>query len=673
MAHKLNQKQQQAVNNISDPLLVLAGAGSGKTSVITHKIAYLVKRCGYAADQVAAVTFTNKAAKEMKARAAQMLGAAAGENLRVSTFHTLGLNIIQEEAEALEMRRNFSIFDDQDCFGLLKELTERELKADKSAIYLLQQQLGSWKNKLFSPDQALAVASGQNELYAARVYQRYVRHLKACNAVDFDDLILLPAQLLKQNTQLRHQWQAKIRYLMVDEYQDTNTAQYELVKLLAGPEARFTVVGDDDQSIYSWRGANPENLELLKQDFPRLEVVKLEQNYRCSGRVLKSANALIGNNPHLFVKRLWSDLSYGDPIRVVETGNEEQEARFVISDISVRRMSEAANYSDFAILYRGNFQARIFERTLIEQKIPYRISGGQSFFARAEIRDVMAYLRLLVNPDDDAAFIRIANVPRREIGAITLEKLGNYAREKHISMLKASIETGLSTRLQGKGLTAVQRFSKMIGGTSTHCKRGNIGETLNTFIKQLSYDSWLLETSSTPAAAEYRWKNVQELLGWIEDMLQEIKAEDEPLSTVVTRLVLRDRQEKDKDENSGKEVQLLTLHAAKGLEYPHVYMVGMEEDLLPHKSAIEEDNVEEERRLCYVGITRAKSTLTMTLAKQRKRFGTQVNCKASRFLDELPADDLDWPAKQGPVSEADRRDRGRAHLARLKAMLEAGD
>ena len=460
---------------------------------------------------------------------------------------------------------------------------------------------------------------------------------------------------------------------MVDEYQDTNGAQYELVKLLAGPEAGFTVVGDDDQSIYSWRGANPENLELLKKDFPRLEVIKLEQNYRCSGRVLKSANALIGNNPHLFIKRLWSDLDYGEPIRVIDTANEEQEARFVVSDISARRMMNGDKYSDFAILYRGNFQARIFEKTLIEQKIPYRISGGQSFFARAEIRDIMAYLRLLVNPDDDAAFIRIANVPRREIGAITLEKLGNYARERHLSMLKASMETGLVTRLQGKGLSAVQRFTKMIEAASTQCQGSEIVQTLKAFIKQLSYDSWLLETSSSPAAAEYRWKNVQELLGWIEDMLQEVVTEKEPLSTVVTRLVLRDQQEKDKADNDGNQVQLLTLHAAKGLEYSHVYMVGMEEGLLPHKSAIEEENIDEERRLCYVGITRAKSTLTMTQANERKRFGAVVNCKASRFLDELPTEDLAWPAKQKPVSEDARREIGRAHLARLKAILDADD
>ena len=670
MAHKLNSQQQKAVNNISNPLLVLAGAGSGKTSVITFKIAHLVTNCGYSADQVAAVTFTNKAAKEMKERVCQMLGSETGDKLRVSTFHTLGLNIIREETKALEMRRNFSIFDDQDCMSLLLELTENELKRDKSAIYQLQELMGSWKNKLLTPERALAQANGQNEQYAAKIYQRYVRHLKACNAVDFDDLILLPALLFQQNPQIRHQWQAKIRYLLVDEYQDTNGAQYELVKQLVGPEAKFTVVGDDDQSVYSWRGANPENLQLLKKDFPQLEVVKLEQNYRCSKRVLKSANALISNNPHAFEKKLWSNLAYGAPIRILETDNEEQEARLVISDISSRRLTENALYADFAILYRGNFQARLFEKTLIEQKIPYRVSGGQSFFARAEIRDIMAYLRLLVNPDDDAAFIRIANVPRREIGAITLEKLGNYARERHISMLAASFEGGLASRLKGKGLTAVQGFSKMISSTTRQCQGNNIAQTLRSFIKQLCYDSYLLETSSTPAAAEFRWKNVQELLGWIEDMLQDVPGEEEPLATVVTRLVLRDRQEKDKDDNEGNEVQLLTLHAAKGLEYSHVYMVGMEEELLPHKSSIEEENIDEERRLCYVGITRAKSTLTMTLAKERKRYGAQIKCLPSRFLDELPVDDLDWPARQAPVSEEERRDKGREHIARLRAILD---
>ncbi|RLA01204.1 MAG: DNA helicase Rep, partial [Gammaproteobacteria bacterium] len=642
LAHKLNPQlnpqQQAAVNNISVPLLVLAGAGSGKTAVITHKIAHLVKHCGYSADQVAAVTFTNKSAKEMKARAISMLGAELGETLRVSTFHTLGMNIIREETKALGMAKNFTIFDDQDCMTLLKELTERELHGDKSAIYQLQEQLGQWKNKLLTPQQAITLANGQNELYAAKVYQRYVRHLKACNAVDFDDLILLPAQLLKADLQARHRWQAKIRYLLVDEYQDTNGAQYELVKLLVGPEARFTVVGDDDQSIYSWRGANPENLKLLKKDFPRLQVVKLEQNYRCSKRILKSANALIENNAHVFDKRLWSDLDVGDPIRVLETENEELEARIVVSDIVSSKASQNIQYSDFAILYRGNFQARIFEKTLLENRVPYRVSGGQSFFARAEIRDIMAYLRLLVNPNDDAAFIRIVNVPRREIGAITLEKLGNYARERHISMFEACNGPGLPSRLKGKGLKGVQGFSRMIQDTSRHCKDGAISSVLGDFIKNLSYDSWLLESSNTPAAAEYRWKNVKELLGWVDDMLTEVSGEEDKLAAVVTRLVLRDRQEKDKDNNDGNEVQLLTLHASKGLEFPHVYLVGMEEELLPHKSSIEEDNIEEERRLCYVGITRAKNNLTMTHAKQRKRFGSQIRCKVSRFLDELPVD-----------------------------------
>ena len=669
--HKLNPEQQRAVNNISDPLLVLAGAGSGKTAVITHKIAHLIKHCGYRADQVAAVTFTNKSAKEMKARAIKMLGASSGEKLRVSTFHTLGLNIIREETAALGMRKNFSIFDDQDTIALLKELTERELHNDKNALYQLQGNIGTWKNKLLSPEQAMAQVTGQNELYAAKIYQRYVRHLKACNAVDFDDLIFLPAQLFKENTKIRHSWQAKIRYLLVDEYQDTNGAQYELVKQLVGPEARFTVVGDDDQSIYSWRGANPENLQLLKEDFPRLEVVKLEQNYRCSRRVLKSANALIDNNPHLITKRLWSDLAYGDPIRVIETADEELESRCVASDISSGRMAKKAKYSDFAILYRGNFQARIFEKALMEQKIPYRISGGQSFFARAEIRDIMAYMRLLINPSDDAAFIRIANVPRREIGAISLEKLGNYAKERHISMLAASQEIGLSSRIKGKGLNAIQRFATMITSTANACHGRDTEEVIKQFINKLSYDSWLLETSSTPSAAEYRWKNVQELLSWISDMLDENVKEDNPLSEVITKLVLRDRQDKDKDEKEANEVQLLTLHAAKGLEFPHVYLVGMEEELLPHKNAIEEDNIDEERRLCYVGITRAKSTLTMTLAKERKRFGSVVKCEASRFLDELPEDDLDWPAKNGPVSEEERIDKGRSHLAALRAMLDS--
>ena len=666
--HRLNPQQAAAVRNISSPLLVLAGAGSGKTSVITQKIAHLVKECGFQPEHIAAVTFTNKAAREMQERVAKSIGREEAKDLKISTFHTLGLNIIRAELKALDMRHNFSIFDAQDAMALLAELTASELKGDKQALYGLQTTISDWKNALLTPEQAQASVSNQNERYAAVIYKRYQEYLQSCNALDFDDLIMRPTQLLMEDREIRNRWQNKIRYMLVDEYQDTNDAQYQLVKAIVGPEARFTVVGDDDQSIYAWRGANPENLKILKEDFPSLELVKLEQNYRCSGRVLKAANALIANNPHIFVKRLWSDLGFGDPIRVVETPDEEQEARRVVSDIISRKSMGGVTYDQFAILYRGNFQARQFEKILIEYKVPYKVSGGTSFFARTEIRDIMAYFRLLVNPDDDAAFIRIANVPKREVGATTLKKLGDFARLKHCSLFDAIKSADLAEHLSSRGVKALRDFRAFIEHFARECYGSEPFDNVDRFIREIGYDSYLLDTSSSPEAAEYRWQNVKELLRWVEMGLKETETDD-ALSDVITKLVLRDRESEDEDNK--QEVQLLTLHAAKGLEYEHVYMVGFEEELLPHKSSIEEDNIEEERRLCYVGITRAKKTLTLTLASQRKRFGEMVTCRPSRFLDEIPSDDLDWPKKNAPISEEEQRDRGRSHLAGLRAMLDS--
>jgi len=669
---RLNEQQNLAVKQTSSPLLVLAGAGSGKTAVITQKIVHLVTKCGYKANQIAAVTFTNKAAKEMKARVSKLLGEGAAKGLIVSTFHNLGLNIIRQEYKTLGIRQNFTIFDDQDSLALMRELCKKDVDTDKSELLDILNKISSWKNDLMLPDQAIAKAKDNDELLAAKLYEAYKRSLKAYNAVDFDDLILVPTLLLKHNDEVRIKWHNKIRYLLVDEYQDTNTSQYELVKLLTGKLGSFTVVGDDDQSIYSWRGAQPKNLELLQHDFPNLKVVKLEQNYRSCGRILKSANVLIANNPHLFDKSLWSDKDYGEPIRVLSVKEDNHEAERVVSEILARKIKHNYKFSDFAILYRGNHQSRLLERALVNKQVPYKVSGNTSFFARAEIKDVLAYLKLLINPDDDNAFIRIANVPKREIGATTLEKLGNYANERHIGMFEAIFELGLEEHLTGKGLRAVRKFGEIMVRASDNLKRGDTMEVLNELMAYIGYHGYLFETSSSPKAAEFRWSNVSELLGWIEKGLEDNASEDDPFARTVSKICLREMLERNSEEDEEhNEVQLMTLHASKGLEFPHVYLLGMEEELLPHKSSIEEDNVEEERRLAYVGVTRAKETLAIMVAKQRARYGEMVNSVPSRFLEEMPQEDLDWEEDRLQISDDEKRERGKASMANLRKMLSS--
>ncbi|MDX1526344.1 MAG: DNA helicase Rep [Pseudidiomarina maritima] len=667
----LNPRQQEAVRAITGPVLVLAGAGSGKTRVITEKIAHLITRCGYPAKHIAAVTFTNKAAKEMKERVGQTLGREYTRGLTVSTFHTLGLTIIKKEVTQLNMKAGFSLFDDQDSLALLNALTEPELDGDKELLKRLQHKIGQWKNAMLLPDQALAQAQTDDDKFFAEFYRRYQQNMRACNALDFDDLILLPTLLLRTNDAVRQRWQQKFQYLLVDEYQDTNTSQYELVRLLVGDQANFTVVGDDDQSIYSWRGAQPQNLALLQRDFPQLQVIKLEQNYRSHGRILKAANILIENNPHVFEKKLFSEMEYGVPLRVIYGRNEEHEAERVIAEIVRRRFLERTPYSQFALLYRGNHQARIFEKALIANRIPYRMTGGQSFFARAEIKDMMAYLRLLVNPTDDTAFIRIINCPKRGIGPNTVERIGELAHELHTGLLEAANHQALKTRLGAREFQSVQYFCQLIQRCARRCDhQPEAASALFDLLKTIGYEEWLYETSPSVSAAEMRWKNINELMRWVSDMLKG-DAEHEPLSLAdtVAKLCLRDMMSRQEEAEQGDQVQLMTLHASKGLEFPHVFMVGMEEGLLPHQSSIDEDMVEEERRLAYVGITRAQQSLTFTMAKERRQYGDTLRPEPSRFLFELPQDDLEWE-EQTIATEAQQEQTRLSGIALLRKAME---
>ncbi|MDY6919657.1 MAG: UvrD-helicase domain-containing protein, partial [Pseudomonadota bacterium] len=453
----LNPRQSEAVHYIDGPLLVLAGAGSGKTSVITRKIAHLIGQCEIPAHRIVAVTFTNKAAREMKARVGELVKGKQGRGLTVSTFHTLGLTIIRRERQQLGLKNGFSIFDDQDSRSLLTELLHKDTDVGAEEVDRIRHQISNWKNDLVTPSLALSRAGDDQEVRAARIYSQYDRLLRAYNAVDFDDLILLPTLLFQEHEEILERWRNRIYYLLVDEYQDTNTSQYLLVRQLVGQRGRLTVVGDDDQSIYAWRGARPENLAQLAQDYPSLKVIKLEQNYRSSGRILKCANQVIANNPHVFEKQLWSDHGYGDPIRVIRCRNEEHEAEKIAGDILNQHMQRKRAFRDFAVLYRGNHQSRLIELKLQQFQIPYKVSGGTSFFARTEIKDVMAYLRLLINPDDDNAFLRIVNTPRRELGPATLEKLGQYAHNRGSSLFSVSCEMGLAESLNAKQYAMLKR------------------------------------------------------------------------------------------------------------------------------------------------------------------------------------------------------------------------
>ncbi len=668
---KLNPQQQQAVEYTDGPCLVLAGAGSGKTRVIINKIAHLVGRCGYSPKQIAAVTFTNKAAREMKERVAHSIGKEQSRGLIVSTFHTLGFDIIKREYKLLGFKANMTLFDEHDQMALLKELTADDLQEDKDLLRELVSAISNWKNDLIMPQQALTQARDEKYQTFAKCYERYSNQIRAYNALDFDDLIMLPTLLFKNNKEVRSKWQDKIRYLLVDEYQDTNTSQYELIKLLVGPRGRFTVVGDDDQSIYSWRGARPQNMVRLRDDFPNLQVIKLEQNYRSTRRILHCANILIDNNEHVFDKKLFSNLGEGEKLQIIEAKNEEHEAERVVGELIAHRFTHKTQYKDYAMLYRGNHQSRLLEKVLMQNRIPYKISGGTSFFSRVEIKDMMAYLRVLVNQDDDAAFLRIVNTPKREIGTATLEKLGTLAQEKHISLFEAVFDFDLIQCITPKAYNALQGFARWLVELNDELLRAEPEQAVRRMLADIHYEEYLYEYATSAKAAEMQSKNVATLFDWVADMLKGDEF-NEPmsLSQVVTRLTLRDMLERGEDDDEANQVQLMTLHASKGLEFPHVFLIGMEEGILPHQTSIDEDNVAEERRLAYVGITRAQQTLCFTLCKERRQFGELIKPEPSRFLLELPQDDLQWERDKPPMTEQQKQEKTAANIANLRALLK---
>ncbi len=659
----LNPPQREAVRYLDGPLLVLAGAGSGKTRVITQKIAWLIGECGMAPQHVMAITFTNKAAREMKERATKLIGPRADE-VSISTFHALGAKLLRMEARAIGLKPGFSILDASDTTALFNELLK---DADKARVKLTQQRISLWKNALVGPDEALAQAGDDLESGAARAYVEYERTLKAYQAVDFDDLIRLPVKLLETDEEVAQRWRSRIWHLLIDEYQDTNRCQNQLMRLLTGERASFTAVGDDDQSIYGWRGADVDNLRQLQADFPRLKVVKLEQNYRSTTRILKAANSVIRQNPKLFDKRLWSDKGHGDAIRVMACRDDTHEAAWVITRLMAHRFETRGHWRDYAILYRGNFQARQFEQQLRAHKVPYVLSGGQSFFDKSEIKDVTSYLRLLANQDDDPAFIRAATTPKRGIGGTTLEALGQAAGRRHISLFAAISAPGIELDIKAPQLAVLREFGGFISRIESRANGGTgepAGTVLDDLLKAIAYEAWLFEALEARDAAA-RWGNVREFVGWLSGKGDEENKNLLELAQTVALITMLDKQDENTD-----AVQLATLHAAKGLEFRHVHLVGVEEGSLPHRESIEAGNIEEERRLMYVGITRAQLSLNLSWCAKRKQGREIVERAASRFIAEM-GDDIKHEG-QGAVLSAPTFDKtaGNARLANFKALLK---
>ena len=687
MSASLNLPQLEAVHHVQGPCLVLAGAGSGKTRVITHKIAHLIQ-LGLAPERIAAITFTNKAAAEMRERAKQLVGREA-QKVLICTFHALGVRMLRQNGEALGLKKNFSILDTDDVTSILKDAGG---SSDLATARKWQWAISLWKNQGLNAAMAEAQAANDNERITARIMARYEERLTAYQSVDFDDLIGLPLKLLQQHVNVRLQWQQQMGHVLVDEYQDTNATQYEMLKLLVGERARFTAVGDDDQSIYGWRGATLDNLQKLPVDFPELKVVKLEQNYRSTSAILQAANNVIGPNPKLYPKKLFSELGPGEPVRLSDADNEEHEAERIVLRIQSLRagndtgvgLGQWRDWKHFAVLYRANHQSRVLEKAFRQAAIPYKVSGGQSFFDRAEIRDLCAWLRLWVNNDDDPAFLRCVTTPKRGIGHTTLQKLGEFATLYRISMFEAVFSHSLISVLPQRAVDSLQAFGNEVNDLQYRAKHTQGSEAalalLLQWLKDIDYEKHLYDGEDSEKLAAARWTNVLDFVDWmakrcggeIDDtagvsLVGESKTLLEVAQTIALLSTLSER-EKDQD-----VVTLSTLHAAKGLEWPHVVLAGVNEGLLPFKpeengvslqqDALNLTRIQEERRLMYVGITRAQRSLVVSWSKRRKKGREMVNAMPSRFIAEMSLEQA--------TTREDPREKLRALRAEFALKVEA--
>ena len=667
---KLNKQQLAAIRHSETPLLVLAGAGSGKTSVIANKIVHLITKKNADARQITAITFTNRAANEMRER---VMGLIANKGLNrptISTFHSLGLKILRAESDNLGYRANFSIYDTNDCQDLLADLIRKNKLPDSISVGQVQVQISDWKSSFIPTAQNSQnqFSPLQNKIWS--VYTEYQETLLAYNAMDFDDLVAAPVKLFLSNKDCLKHWQKKINYLMVDEYQDTNQAQYELVKLLASGHGRLTVVGDDDQSIYGWRGAKPENISQLQKDYPSLNVIKLEQNYRSTGIILKSANSLIKNNPHKYEKVLWSDNGFGNRIKIIASSDEFEEVDKIVNDILYVRLLEPQPYDSFAVLIRSNYQAKLFEKAFIEKKIPYQLSGGQSFFDYSEIKDCLCYLRLLVNTDDNNALLRVINTPRRGIGAQSIKRLIEMAQIENLSLYDATRCTRFNEYFSDAAGNRLRQFSDWLFEFEKNFISYEPVKIVQKLLDEISFDDWLETVTPEEKQHERKKNNILELLSWIKK-ISETNPEYE-LADVVSSLMLFDVLDRRENEKKDGSVSLTTLHAAKGLEFPNVYIAGFEEGILPHHTSTDDASIEEERRIAYVGITRAMKNLTLTYCNTRKRYGQIEICEPSRFLDELPQSEIEWERngseqKSSQKTGLDTLEKLRSRLAKTAA------
>ncbi|MBS0327138.1 MAG: UvrD-helicase domain-containing protein [Proteobacteria bacterium] len=665
--HSLNAAQREAVRYDRGPLLVLAGAGSGKTRVIAAKIAHLVER-GTAASSIVAITFTNKAAREMRERARGMLAraghAAAANDVRISTFHALGLSILRAEHRALGLAQRFTILDPSDLEPIVAELVAT---ADRGRARAAHVRISRWKNALVTPAEALGSAASDDERIAAKAYARYGETLRAWRAVDLDDLIVLPLELFVRDAAAKERWQRGIAHVLIDEYQDTNAAQYRLFRMLTARTTPFTAVGDDDQAIYGWRGACADNLAALARDHPNLEVIKLEQNYRSTVRILRCANALIGNNPKVFDKRLWTELGHGDPLCVTAAADEDDEAERVVAAILAHKFEHRTRFADYAILYRGNHQARPFETALRAKAAPYEVSGGTSIFERSEIKDIVAYLRLIANDDDDPAFLRAIAAPRRGIGEASLKALGAIAAAKHVSLFEAAFTPEAEAAIGPRPRAELAAFCALVNDLGFRAEREPAGRLLAELVRKTGYADWLTATLDRKEAIA-KSASVDDFIGWLSR-----KGESEGKNLLdLTQMIALVTMLESREDGAGAPdaVHLSTIHAAKGLEFAHVFLVGIEEGILPHREAVEAGNVDEERRLMYVGLTRAQRSVQLSYCRSRKRAGGKVACTPSRFLAELDQEELRHAGAPLSADEAaQQRKTGSARLTALKALV----
>ncbi|MEQ1861296.1 MAG: UvrD-helicase domain-containing protein [Chthoniobacteraceae bacterium] len=658
----LNPEQESAVRSTEGPLLILAGAGTGKTRVITARVAYLLAQ-GVAPENVLAVTFTNKAANEMRERLATLVEKPKAKKVTMCTFHALCVRILRQDIEKLGYKRNFSIYDEGDQMGLIKKIiTRTAAKDEKLDPNTAKNLISKAKNNAWN-------ANPDEQTLIGAVYLRYQTELKTLNAVDFDDLLVLTAKLLTEHADVRERWQRRFGYLMIDEFQDTNRLQLELISHLADARNNVAVVGDDDQSIYGWRGAEVSNILEFETHFPNPTVVKLEQNYRSTNAILNTANALIKNNPRRRPKQLWSGLGDGAKVRIIQMDDDRQEAEFITNEIATRQLTEHAKWEDFAILYRMNAQSRLIETNLRQLRIPYRLIGGKSFFDRREVKEVLAYASALLNTDDDVSLLRIINTPARGISATTVERATAISAHKRCSVFAALRDEEFRAELSSRAVASIDAFTELLDGfeTKLNTPLSNQCEVLRELLTKVAYVDDLKRTCKTPEEALSRETNVAEMLKSFDEFQGR---SSDGLRGFLDEMMLRNEREEEKDEMKGDGVTLITLHAAKGLEFPNVYLIGVEEGVLPHDRSKLEGTVDEERRLLYVGITRAQKTLALTWCRSRFKYGSTMPCTASSFLKELPPE---WVEHRNagqilntPVEHASGTDR----FAAMKAMIE---